>query len=88
MGLLTSCKANSTVVCLFELVFGMLVAELQKIKGIIVLDRQNGLGLQVFRQILLEVLLTDDRFFKGLVLDLVNQDIFSPPKSAGLVKVK
>lgn len=74
--------------CLFKLVLGMLFAEFQEIEGLVVLDRKNSLGLQVFRQILLEILLADHRFFIGLVLDLMNQDVFRPPKTAGLVNIK
>ena len=73
---------------LFELVLGMLVSEFEKTESVVVLDCKYGLRLQLSGQVFLEILLTEDRFFKSLIFNLVDKYVFRPAKTLGHQEVK
>ena len=61
-----------------QLAFGMLLAEFEKVEGILILDGQLCLGAQLGRQGLVEIGLAEQGLLIALVLDLVDQHVLGP----------
>src|SRR4051794_40335773 len=62
----------------FEISLAVLLAELKEIKGVLISDRQLGLGAKLGSQHTIEIGLAQEGLLVALVLDLVNQHTLGP----------
>ena len=72
----------------FQFPLAMCLAQFQKIESVGVFHRQFGLGAKLGRQRMVEVGLTEQRFFVALAFDLMDQHVPGPTEPAGHADVE
>ena len=68
--------------CFFKLAFAVFFRQFKKVKAVMVFNRKRGLSLDRLRESLIKVRLIKQVFLVALVVDLVLQDGFRPPKAS------